>query len=503
MVTNFNRSRTNPLNMLSYDEIPYTQNIYQQTQPNTLATLAILRDHLPPAISHCRVLELGCAQGNNLIAMAQTIPHGFFVGIDHSATQIAAGNALIAQLHLVNIQLKCLDLQTITPEFGTFDYIIIHGVYSWVAPPVREKLLAICRDNLQPQGIAYLSYNTYPGWQSDEMLREILLFHLQQITSPIERLKKAKQLLKSLSDSIALRYDNYALSLKNKLQHLLQLPDNYFAHEHLEEYNDAVFFHQFIQQVQRYDLHYLTDLQTYMDNSLWDENSEDFIAQQQYQDFLSNRRYRETLLCRREIASPPQLNYRKIKELSLSAALKTTATLSQILSADSVSFDNFAGKTVAAVSLPSLKAVCYCLSQIYPKSLNFQEIIDLIQQDYAFQVDTEDEDEILHFLFNLFLTKDLELYCYPPNFCFTVSSHPVASPLARLQSLQGEAVTNLRGETFWLDKITNLLLQSLDGQHSHSQILSRLNKQLTDNLFSPSQLQQRLKYLACQAFLVS
>jgi len=93
MVTNSNRSRTNPLNMLSYDEIPYTQNIYQQTQPNTLATLAILRDHLPPAILHCRVLELGCAQGNNLIATAQTIPHGFFVGIDHSATQIAAGNA--------------------------------------------------------------------------------------------------------------------------------------------------------------------------------------------------------------------------------------------------------------------------------------------------------------------------------------------------------------------------------------------------------------------------
>jgi len=240
-----------------------------------------------------------------------------------------------------------------------------------------------------------------------------------------------------------------------------------------------------------------------MDNSLWDENSEDFIAQQQYQDFLSNRRYRETLLCRREIASPPQLNYRKIKELSLSAALKTTATLSQILSADSVSFDNFAGKTVAAVSLPSLKAVCYCLSQIYPKSLNFQEIIDLIQQDYAFQVDTEDEDEILHFLFNLFLTKDLELYCYPPNFCFTVSSHPVASPLARLQSLRGDAVTNLRCETFWLDKVTNLLLQSLDGQHSHSQILYRLNKQLTNNILSQSQLQQRLEYLAFQAFLVS
>jgi len=489
--------------MLSYDEIPYTKNIYPQTQPNTLATLAILLDQSPPAVPSCRVLELGCAQGNNLIAMAQAIPHGFFVGVDHSATQIAVGNAAVAQLNLVNIQLKNLDLQTITPEFGRFDYIIAHGVYSWVAPAVREKLLAICHDNLQPEGIAYLSYNTYPGWQSDAMLREMLLFHLREVTSPIERLEKSKQRLNFLVDSIAHRYDNYALSLKDKLTYLLQSPDNYFAHEHLEEYNDAVFFHQFIQQVQQHNLYYLADLQTYPDDSQLDQNSQDWIAQQQDQDFLTNRRYRETLLCRRAISQPQQLNYQNIKKLSLAATLKTTATRSQILSEDEISFDNFSGKTVAVVRLPWLKAVGHYLSQIYPKIVNFQEIMDAVQQNYGLQPNAIDEDEVLYFLFTLFLTKAVELYSYPPNFCLTVSSSPVASPLAGWQSQQGTAVTNLRYETFQLDKITLFLLALLDGQHSQQQILSLLNQELAENSLSSSQLQQMLDYLAHKAFLIA
>jgi len=106
-------------------------------------------------------------------------------------------------------------------------------------------------------------------------------------------------------------------------------------------------------------------------------------------------------------------------------------------------------------------------------------------------------------LFTLFLTKAVELYSYPPNFCLTVSSSPVASPLARWQSQQGTAVTNLRYETFQLDKITLFLLALLDGQHSQQQILSLLNQELAENSLSSSQLQQMLDYLAHKAFLIA
>lgn len=488
--------------MSSYDEIPYTQNIYKQTQPDTLATLAILCNKTPPPVAHCRVLELGCAQGHNLIAMAQAIPQGFFTGIDAVATQIAAGNVLIAQLKLINIELKCLDLQEITSEFGTFDYIIAHGVYSWIAPTVQEKLLAICHDNLHSQGIAYISYNTYPGWQADAMLREILLFHLHDTTSPSERLEKSKQLLKSFLNSIASRYDNYALSLKNRLHYLLQLPDNYFAHEHLEEYNQAIFFHQFIQQVEQHHLHYLVDLQTYPDNSLLETNDIDFVTQQQHQDFLVNRRYRETLLCRNETLPHLPLNFLKIKELYLSAALQTSVTRAQIMTEGEVQFENLNGKVVAVVSLLVLKLVCYHLGIIYPKILSFKEFQDELQACYQIEMSDEDETELLRFLCDLFIAKDLELYTYPPHFCTTVSSHPVASPMARLQCQSTAAVTNLRYETFELDETTRLLLPLLDGKHNYQQLLLNLNNLLSDNILNLAQLKQKLEYVARKAFLM-
>lgn len=486
--------------MQSYNEIPYTKNIYPQTQPNTLATFALLLDHLPPAVSHCHVLELGCAQGFNLIAMAQAIPQGFFIGIDHSATQIALGQAVIAQLSLTNVQLKCLDFRQIRADFGTFDYIIAHGVYSWIAPELQQQLLRICHDNLHENGIAYLSYNTYPGWQTDAMLRELLLFHLQNVNSPTERLHHAKQLLKSLSHAIAHRYDSYALSLKNKLHYLLQVPDNYFAHEHLEEFNQAIFFHQFIQQVKQYNLHYLTDLQTYADPPA-DMMAEDRIAQQQYQDFLVNRRYRETLISR-QIANPSaQFNPSRIKELYLAAALSTTATLTQIQGDEEVQFADSAGKTIASVRLPALKVLCHYLGTVYPKILSFREIIAALPKIYSIELQVEDEDEILNFLLHLFLTKDLELYSYPAEFCLTVHERPVASPLAQLQSQRGEPVTNLRGETFWLDESTQQLLQLLNGQHTLAE-LTHLSQNFPIPLTS-SQVQQILENLARRRFLLA
>lgn len=486
--------------MQSYNEIPYTRNIYPHTQPNTLATLAFLLDHQPPDISRCHVLELGCAQGFNLIAMAQAIPQGLFIGIDHSATQIELGQSVIAQLNLTNIQLKCLDLQQMTAEFGTFDYIIAHGVYSWIAPELQQQLLRICHDNLHKNGIAYVSYNTFPGWQMDAMLRELLLFHLQNLNSPTERLYQAKQFIKSLSHAVAHRYDSYALSLKNKLHYLLQIPDNYFAHEHLEEFNQAVFFHQFIQQVNRHNLHYLTDLQTYGDMPA-EVMTEDALAQQQYQDFLVNRRYRETLVCRQLTNPSARFNSIKIKKLYLAAALTTTATLAQIQGDEEVQFTDSAGKTIASVTLPVLKVLCHYLGAVYPKIMLFQEIITELSQKYIVKLQASDEDEILNFLLQLFVTNDLELYIYPPQFCLTVSKYPMASPLARLQSQHGEPVTNLRGDTFWLDEATQQLLPLLDGQHSFKQLMHR-SQHFAIPLTS-AQVQQILENLAHRRFLLA
>src|SRR5216684_3648438 len=148
----------------SYEELPYPNSSFAQTHPDRLATLGRLFGLAPTPVDRCRILEMGCSAGGNLIPLAATLPHSEFVGIDFSATTISRGVADIAALQLTNIRLLQMDIRDLEPTFGTFDYIIAHGVYSWVPADARESVLAICARQLGSNGIAYVSYNTLPGW---------------------------------------------------------------------------------------------------------------------------------------------------------------------------------------------------------------------------------------------------------------------------------------------------------------------------------------------------
>src|SRR3954468_17474601 len=94
----------------SYDAIPYPSHPMGQTHPDRLATLATLFGMDPPRPDRCRVLELGCADGGNLLAMAEGLPESEFVGIDLSARHIETGRAAVAALGLRNVTLKQLSI---------------------------------------------------------------------------------------------------------------------------------------------------------------------------------------------------------------------------------------------------------------------------------------------------------------------------------------------------------------------------------------------------------
>ena len=121
----------------AYDELPYLRLPFPQTHPGRLAAQARLFGVTAPPVATCRVLELGCASADNLVPMAVAAPAARFVGIDLSARQIDEGRATIAALGLTNIELVAADIMAIDASFGTFDYIVAHGVYSWVPPDVR------------------------------------------------------------------------------------------------------------------------------------------------------------------------------------------------------------------------------------------------------------------------------------------------------------------------------------------------------------------------------
>src|SRR5262245_3053502 len=103
-----------------------------------MATIATLFGMTPPTVPRARVLEIGCGLGANLIPMADGLPEGTFLGIDLSERQVAEGRATIEAVGLTNVELRPMDIRDAGAELGTFDYIIAHGVFSWVSADLQR-----------------------------------------------------------------------------------------------------------------------------------------------------------------------------------------------------------------------------------------------------------------------------------------------------------------------------------------------------------------------------
>src|SRR5690348_8888319 len=159
--------------LASYDAVPSGGGAIGGTRPDYLAATAKLRGVDAPDVRRCRVLDLGCATGGNLLAMALAFPESSFVGVDLSPRQIAAARSAAREIGVDNVRFESMSITDIDETFGTFDYIVSHGVYSWVPLEVQQKLLEVCSRNLAPDGIAYVSYNTYPGWHLRGLVRDM------------------------------------------------------------------------------------------------------------------------------------------------------------------------------------------------------------------------------------------------------------------------------------------------------------------------------------------
>src|SRR5262245_45044045 len=90
----------------SYEEMPYESDPLYFTHPDALGTAAFLAGISPAPIESCRVLEIGCATGGNLVPMAYALPGSRFVGVDLSPRQIEVGRAHVGALGLSNLELR-------------------------------------------------------------------------------------------------------------------------------------------------------------------------------------------------------------------------------------------------------------------------------------------------------------------------------------------------------------------------------------------------------------
>lgn len=297
----------------SYDDLMYESKAFSQTAINALEARARLMGLKPAAAGNAKVLELGCSMGGNIITQALYYPDAEFTGIDLSGRQVAQGNAIIEKMGLKNVRLEEKDILTVDESFGKFDYIIVHGIWSWVPDAVKDKIFSICRNNLTEHGIAYISYNVYPGWKRQEQLREIMYFAGRDVLEePLEaRTRKGLDALKALAEILE---NDKGLGGSGKLpaiQKILNQNTYYVAHEYMEIFNDPIYVNGFIEWANRHRLAYIGDTDLHVSFVSWmaEHTRErilslaggDYIAKEFYSDILSDRQFRRSLLCREEV----------------------------------------------------------------------------------------------------------------------------------------------------------------------------------------------------------
>ena len=241
-----------------YDVVYYPGHSFPETHPDRLATMASYYGLESAPIDRCRILELGCGVGDNLIPIAHVYPATQFVGVDLSAHAIERGQKNIAALGLKNIELHNRDIMEIGQDGQIFDYIIAHGVYSWVPPAVREQMMVIYGKYLAPNGVAYVSYNAHPGSHLRDMVRDMMLFHIRDIKEPKQRIEQARSIAKFIAEA-SIKDSVYGAVLRDEFERISKMADEVLFHDDLEENSTPFLLHQVVGAAKRHGLQYLCD----------------------------------------------------------------------------------------------------------------------------------------------------------------------------------------------------------------------------------------------------
>lgn len=316
MIEDIMTTNTNDVQQTIYSELGYKSMPFPYTTPATLEAYAALVGISAPNPKTARVLELGATYGGNIISQALFNPDATFVGIELSQEQVEKGNEVIANAGLINVSLIQSDIASIGSEIGTFDYIIAHGVYSWVDDGVKDALLRLIDEHLAEDGIAYISYNTYPGWHTMDEVRQLMMFSNRDKTqfNHKEKVLHGKT-IGSIVGSQILKYDN--LKERNSkflgaLRSVMQKDEYYVGHDHLEPNNDPVYFYQFNDHLGAHNLAYLCDADLTLsmvrsfDADIADTLDKlalnDHVAQEQYLDFMLDTTFRKSIICKAKYA---------------------------------------------------------------------------------------------------------------------------------------------------------------------------------------------------------
>ena len=470
----------------TYDTVLYPGFALEQAHPDRLATLATLFGMVPADLTRCRILELGCGDGLHLIATALGLPEAECVGLDLAATGLHRGQDMVRALGLTNVTLRHMDLTEVGWEMGQFDFILAHGIYSWVPPEVRDKLLAICQQNLTANGVAYVSYNAYPGGHFRDLVRGMMCYHTSEFTDPTQRVEQARALLRFLIEAEQ-EPSLYQGILQHEWERISAFRDSSLYHDDLGAYNTPVYFYQFMEHAARHGLQYLAEANFVEMQTgrlppqvveVLNQMADSRVAREQYLDFLTCRHFRQTLLCHADRALDYHLQPAQMACFHIVLPVRPETASVDLKARDMATF---VGRNNATLKTdqPLLKAAMLALSETWPQAMSFRTLLttaraacDATQGEAGL---AEDVQILSDMLLRAYAGGLIELHVYPPQFVMQPGERPLASPLARLQSREGTRVTTLHHHNMTIDDpLGRHFLQLLDGTRDRAALLDAL-----------------------------
>jgi methyltransferase-like protein/predicted O-methyltransferase YrrM len=474
-----------------YDATPYTSVSFPPSAPGQLAAVAHLFGLATPDVSTARVLEIGCATGGNIIPFAAAHPQARVVGLDLSPVQVDLGRAKVDALGLDNVEFVAGDLaQMDLTTLGQFDFIIAHGVYSWVPQDVQDALLAALRTMLAPDGVAYMSYNVYPGWKTKEVLRDAMLLASGGTTSPAEKAREARSVVDFLEE-VAPSDGVLSRVVAEFRSHSEGFGDSYLLHEELETFNSPCYFSEMLARARAHGLAFLGEARPEamfpgnygpkVEEHLLEKCGGVQVLVEQYIDFVVNRMFRESLLVHAE--REQQIRYNpdrtRIRDLHIAAWVPPVDGRTR-LDNSRQEFREADGATLFTND-PGIKAALDALSERWPSTLSRQELVDAVHSRLvdAGLTPSDGLSDVVENLMGVLILQGQARYRLDP-----VSPTPASEPLrldetarrmVELSDTETQASTfNIWHETHLLSPLDRHVLPLLDGTRDRDALIDAL-----------------------------
>jgi len=453
----------------------------------------------PAPVERCRVLELGCGDGGNLIPMALGLPESRFLGLDLAGEPIDRGRATIDALGLRNVELRQEDLRAfatgVDVEAEPYDFIVAHGVYSWVPEEAREALLSICRRRLTPQGVAYVSYNAYPGCHVRDMVRQMLLYHASGTDDSRVAIARAQGLAQMLADVLP-EMEEVAF-LRNELREVTARTPAVLFHDDLAPENRPFHLYELMERADAHGLQYLAEADFHemtahgfpprlieiLDSI---EQERGLVAREQYLDFLKVRRFRQTLLCHADIVLKRAQAAERIDQLLIASPVSPTTDRPDLQPGAVEEFRGPRGSLIQ-IDLPLAKAALLELGAAWPRRLPFRELrsrADGRLASLGLPLAGESEDQVralAEILLEAYGAGVVQLHTFMPPVALEPGERPAASPLVRLQLERGEGsfVSTLLHTSLRIDDpFGRYALSLLDGTRDRPALLRELRRRV-------------------------